>query len=185
MRTARRSTRSRPPGCARSDPHAVSAFVDPANGVITLGNRSWPFDLDLRDETVTATIDVGGRPARLRPLRWREKLALARFAHLGRAFLDRQLVRACLLDGAAPVDGPDAEAVTALARWVNDPDGEDPALPLDQALLAEVTLRVCRALGVRPADLDTRGVAEVEQLWHVAGGARPAPAPAAPGEGDD
>jgi hypothetical protein len=144
----------------------VGARVDPAAGLVSLGDQSWPFDLDL--ESGTATVELGGTRLRLRPLRWREKVTLARFAHLGEEFLERQLVRACLVGGAAPEPGPAAEAAAALARWVNDPGGAEATLPLRTDVLSEVTLDVCRALGVRPADLDARTAAEVEELWRVA-----------------
>jgi hypothetical protein len=163
----------------------MSAHVDPAAGLVSLGDRTWPFDLDLATESITVTVE-GGRRLRVRPLRWREKLSLARFAHLGAAFVERQLVRACLVDEGGATDGDAAEAVAALARWVNDPDGANPALPLEQALLAEVTLGVCRALGLRPDDLDGRTAAEVERLWQATPGQlAPAWAPEPAGRGDD
>src|SRR5262249_45000333 len=74
--------------------------VDPLREEVRADDRAWPFALDCRADV--ATIELGGVTYRVRPLRWREKRNLARYASLGEEFVERQLVRACL-EGATPL----------------------------------------------------------------------------------
>lgn len=146
-------------------------MVDAASRRVRLGDRAWPFALDLRDGT--AELDLGGRLVRLRPLRWGEKVRLARFARAGGDVLAEQLLLLAAPDGGDPGrDGAERDALLALALWLNAPAAE-PELPLEPGLLAAVTLEVCRATGLAPADLDGREAPEVEALWRVASAARP------------
>jgi hypothetical protein len=172
----------------------MGAHVDGAAGAVRLGDASWPLELDCASSTATLVVD--GSRLVLRPLRWREKTVLARFAGLGEAFLRDQLVRACLAEGEPPRDGPAGEAVLAVALWLNagEPAGAAPAaLPLDGEVLALATLDVCRSLGLAPGDLDDRDAPEVEALFRAAErdagaarpGAPPADAPVLPGPPHD
>jgi hypothetical protein len=152
----------------------VSAQVDAVRGEVAAGGRRWRFELDCRHGTVA--VDFGDARVRLHPHSWKEKRILARFAHLGEAFLKDQFVRLCLDEAATPpAEGPEREALLALALWLNAPGGE-PALPLDQRVLAAVTVQVCHAIQSPPAALDGLDAADVELLWRAARGetARPA-----------
>jgi hypothetical protein len=157
----------------------VQAHVDAASACVRLGDESWPYELDWAD--VSAVVQLGGSTLRVRPLRWRERLALARFAHLGASFVEAQHLRIAL--GGAPVPASEEEqaAVAALAAWVDAP--RDEAVPLETRVLAGVTLDVCRAMTLTPADLDGRDAYEVEALWRAAGRAAEWPRPLAGGNG--
>jgi hypothetical protein len=131
-------------------------------------------ELDCRDGSMS--IDVDGRRLVARPLVWREKTNLARFAHLGEAFVSRQLVRLALGAQADEVVGEQARAaLAAIARWLYAPEGAASALPLEQQFLANATLTVCQALRLGPADLDARPASEVEALWRIAAENQSAP----------
>jgi hypothetical protein len=160
----------------------TDARVDARAGRVSAGAGSWPFALDCR--TGGATLDLGGGELEVRPLRWREKVRLARFAFLGVSFLDEQVLRLALPAGDATPDGDAREAALALALWLNDPGDADP-LPLQVPLLATATIEVCSAMGVAPSALDDRDAVEVEALWRAVAERGPAPAelpgtPAAP-----
>jgi hypothetical protein len=99
---------------------------------------------------------------------WRDKQILARFAELGPAFLRRQVLSLCLEQGTALPEGEaDLQDLLELVLWVQRPRSGQPVL-LEPGALAAVTLGVCRALGVPPADLDDREAPEVEALWQAA-----------------
>jgi hypothetical protein len=157
----------------------VEAHVDASSACVRLSDESWPFELDCAD--ASTVLELGGRSLRIRPLRWREKLALARFAHLGATRVKEQHVRLAL--GGAPPPSAEAEraVVAALAAWVDAPREE--AVPLETGVLAGVTFDVCRAMGLTPADLDGRDAYEVEALWRLAGGAAEWPRPVAGSSG--
>jgi hypothetical protein len=144
----------------------VEAQVDAGSACVRLGDESWPFELDCRDGS--ALVEIGGRAARVRPLRWREKLSLARFAHLGTPFVEEQQLRIALDDAPVPSIEEERAALCALAVWVAAPGGE--FVPFEPRALAGVTLDVCRAVGLKPGDLDRRDAYEVEALWLVAAG---------------
>src|SRR5262245_16108763 len=113
----------------------MAVRVDPLREEVRDDDRAWPFALDCRADV--ATIELGGVTYRVRPLRWREKRNLARYASLGEEFVERQLVRACL-EGATPLpaDRQQYEVLAGLAGWVSAPAGSAAALPLDPVLLA-------------------------------------------------
>jgi hypothetical protein len=168
----------------------VEVHVDPVAGAVDAGGARWPLQLDPLSGSLT--VQVAGHRVRLRSLRWREKLALARFAHLGERFLERELVRACLVDAAEPPQvGGAPEVLAALARWLSSPRPgakEVAGLPFASTVLAAVTVEVCRAGRLRPADLDDLAAADVEELWRASGAAAEAAVPATVwpgGEADD
>ncbi len=164
----------------------TQARVDARAGRVLAGAGAWSFGLDCRSGA--ATLSLEGREVALRPLRWREKVTLARFAFMGPSFLDEQVLRLALAEGSEPLEGDEREAAVQLALWLNDPHGDthgdtpgdthrdtDPlgdtgTLPLQAPLLASVTLDVCAAMGVGPSALDDRDAVEVEGLWHAVGG---------------
>jgi len=156
----------------------VAAQVDPVAGLVRVGDRCWPLELDLR--TGSAAIEIDGQRVHVRPLAWQEKVRLARYRHLGAEFLEHQTVRLCLvtmtdLTGGRPAVEPAAgdlagQAVAAVVRWVNEPDPAAPTVPLDTAALAQVSAAVCRVMGIRPADLADCAAAEVEELYRAVTG---------------
>lgn len=169
---------------------AVDIAVDAAAGVVRVGAQQWPFDLDLH--AGAAALWVSGQRISVRPLLWREKVMLARFAHLGPRFVQQHFLRLALGGRPLPRTGKDEaenkaandaandaldEAVTAalvaLAQWIDSPDASRPRVPLDPVALGRVALAVCRGTGLRPADLDTRPAAEVELLWQAVTQAEP------------
>ncbi|HTD36021.1 MAG TPA: hypothetical protein VK669_00800, partial [Candidatus Limnocylindrales bacterium] len=147
--------------------------IDAESGALCAGEDRRPVVLDL--DAATATIELEDGPATVRALRWREKLALARFAALGPRFVEAQFLRA-----TAGRDVADAEAralLLALARWLNAPEDAD-ALPFDPHELARAEIGVCTAMALRPADLDARPAFEIELLWQTIRGAAPGASPA-------
>jgi hypothetical protein len=137
--------------------------VDAVREQVRVGERCWRFSLDCRHNTVTAALD--GASFCLRPLRWGEKRNLARFARLGEAFLERELVKLCLdTDAELPQDEDRLAALAALARWINGPN-HDGALPLDEMLLTKVAVSVATAHRLMPDRLDGLYAFEVELLW--------------------
>ena len=139
------------------------ARVDPAARRVVAGEHSWSFDVDAGSGGLTVALDEG--PVRLRPLRWREKLRLSRFAAAEGGLVEDQLLR--LAGGGDDLPAGDGrEALLALALWL-DAAGDE-ALPLDPVLLAGVTLEVCGASGLSPADLDDRDAPDVQALWRAA-----------------
>ncbi len=155
----------------------MSAQVDPDRGEVSVGDRRWPFELDCRHGTLA--VDFDGERWRLQPHSWRAKRILARFAHLGERFLQEQFVRLALGEaGPMPDDPARREALLALARWLNAPGGEPP-LPLDQRVLATVTVQVCAAMQLAPGAVDDLDAADVELLWRASRGE------ASPGQDDE
>lgn len=144
----------------------MSLSVDPAAGAV-VGEGHWPFRFDCR--TGQASIEIGGRVVRVRPLLWREKIILSRFAHVGGEFLAEHFLQICL-DDSAPgrPEGREREVLTALALWVNYPEGAGKGLAFDGRLLARATVGVCRLMGLTPGDLDARDATEVESFWSLA-----------------
>jgi hypothetical protein len=120
----------------------------------------FPFTLDAAGGT--ATMMAAGHAVTVRLMLWAEKRALARFAGLGGAFLAEQIATTC----AGFVDDPvEREAAIALALWLQAP--AQPPLPLDESLLARVTLDICRAFGLSLADAGARPAPEIEALWRA------------------
>jgi hypothetical protein len=143
----------------------VTARVSDLATEVSVDAQSWKFELDSRHGT--ASVQLGGQRFTLRVQSWREKRILARFAHLGEAFLEDQFLRLCLSAGEAPPQaGPEREALIALARWLNAPGGT-PGLPLDQHLLANVTLQICQAIHTAPQTFDGLDAADVELFWQA------------------
>lgn len=138
----------------------MTARVDARALVVRDGATAIPFAVDCG--IGAATLDPAGDAHRLRVLRWNEKCSLARFADAGPAFIERQFMAICS-DGTIPDDPSRRAAAAALALWLH----RSPALPLDPALLAGVTLRLSAALGVGPADLAALPAPEVEALWQA------------------
>lgn len=141
--------------------------IDPARREITVGSRRLPFRLDLRNDRVSVTL--GGAETAVRPLQWREKVTLARFAELGPAFLRDEVIRLCTLTELPDtLAEEDAAVLWELAVWMSESPAATP-MPLDSRSLASVTLRLCRAMGLRPADFDMRSAPEVEAMWGALG----------------
>lgn len=140
---------------------------DPARREIAVGTRRLPFRLDLRNDRVSVTL--GDAEVAVRPLQWREKLALARFAHLGPDFLRQEVIRLCTVpELPSPLADEEAEVLWELAAWMSEPPTSTP-VPLESRSLASVTIRLCRAMGLKPADFDSRSVPEVEAMWEALG----------------
>jgi hypothetical protein len=130
---------------------------------IVCGDRTWPFEVDFRNGSVS--IELAGRTYRVRPLLWREKRTLARFSALGEAFLTNQFVRLSLADsGMLPRNPEEVGVLYELARWFSAPDENEP-LPFHAATLAKVTFHLCRAMRLAPEHFDARESCEVELLW--------------------
>lgn len=144
------------------DPGAIR--WDAAAKLVVLGERRTPLSVDCA--TGDVTVEVGGAEFRLRPLRWREKRTLSRFAHLGPEWVAEQRVRAAVTDPASVPEGV-AGMLAALARWLDETGAGvgAPGLPLDPTLLATVSRDVCRSLEVGPLDLDGLPAADVEAAW--------------------
>jgi hypothetical protein len=148
------------------------AQVDGNQCVVRVGDDVWPFDIDCRSDVARIVID--SQCYTLRPLGWREKRNLARYSHLSEAFLQHQFLRVSVADDTQglPTAHEHREALSALARWLNAPDGKF-GLPLDRQILAAVTLDVCRTMQLTPATFDALDAAEVEMLWHAGRAQRP------------
>lgn len=142
----------------------MSVYVDANNTVVRDGEQQWAFDIDCRDGS--ARIALEGDHYVVRPLAWREKCNLARFSHLGESFLQTQFLRASLDHGDLPPAENSRAALSALARWINAPDGNF-GLPLDQQVLAEVTLDICNSLQLAPAAFHALAANEIEMLWQT------------------
>ena len=142
----------------------MTVDVDPVAKQVRVGERCWPFSLDCRRNAVSA--ELGGASYCLRPLRWSEKRNLARYTHLGEAFLVREFVRLCLEPKAElPREDDEFAALAALARWINAPNEKQRALPLDEGLLTRGAFAVAAAYGWTPDKLDGLNCFEVELLW--------------------
>ncbi|HYQ46044.1 MAG TPA: hypothetical protein VER11_28940 [Polyangiaceae bacterium] len=143
----------------------MAAQVDMQQRAVRTETRTWPFAVDCRDGSVSVTLDSGSYA--LSPLAWRQKRHLARFVHLGEAFIADQFLSTSLPAGTVLPSAPDERAaLSALALWVNAPDGK-PGLPLDEAVLANVTLEVCRKLQLAPGAFDGVHAGDVELLWQA------------------
>lgn len=141
----------------------MAVRIDAAAGLVEAEEARFPLTLDCRDGT--ARLRCGEAVFVLRPIRWREKANLARFAHLGTAFLEEAFLRLSLIDEPPlPDDAKARQALSRLAEWLNAPGHERP-LPLDPLLLARASAALCRGLGLRPQDLDDLPAGEVEALW--------------------
>jgi len=162
----------------------MTVRVDAAAGVVAEDDRHWPLRLDCR--TGTAVLRVGDREITVAPVRWRDKQRLARWAHLGPAFVTEHSVDLAVAPGTE-LDEHTRPLVAAVAAFLNG-DG----LPLSPELLADVTVEVCRLTGLAPAAFDDRDAADVEAAWRCGGtqpsadampiqpSARPVGAPARP-----
>jgi len=138
----------------------MAGRVDARALMVRDGATGIPFTVDCG--TGTAILDPGGEAHPLRVLSWNEKCNLARFADAGAAFIEAQFVAICC--GGALIEGPHRRAAaTALALWLHGSS----ALPLDPALLGEVTIRLCVALGIDPTTLSALPAPEVEALWQA------------------
>lgn len=141
----------------------MKIHVDPVQGLF-VGDERWPFKLDY--QTGAASIEIEGRSFQVRTLCWQEKIRLARFAHLGSNFLQQQFLHLCVsAPDSQPLTERQREILTALAGWLNASNDEATSVPLKSSLLSIITIEVCRALGIKPADLDSRDATEVEMLW--------------------
>ena len=144
----------------------MTARINERDAQVSVDARTWRFVLDVGRGT--ACVELDGARFTLRAQSWQQKRMLARFAHLGERFLEDQFLRSCLVDDEPPpADGVAREALVALARWINAPEGKF-GLPLDQQLLACVTLQVCRALGSTPQAFAGVDATDVEMLWQAA-----------------
>jgi len=145
----------------------MKARIDPLGGRIELGERSFRFRLDPGADSALVRID--DRDYRVRPMQWREKVTLSRFAALGDELVTRELVRLCAGNAGELTDDV-ATVLWELTRWMNDPSGYSSSVPFDSRSVATVTLQLCKATHLRPADFDGRPAWEVEEMWHVLGG---------------
>lgn len=145
----------------------MAVYIDANSCAVRDGDAVWPFDIDCRDGVAHIALDTCRYV--LRPLSWREKRNLARFTHLGEQFLQTQFLRLSLkeTDAEFPMAGEERAVLSALARWLNAPDGNF-GLPLDRQLLASVTLDICRAMNLVPTAFDALDAMEVEMLWQAA-----------------
>jgi hypothetical protein len=149
----------------------VKACVNDREGVVRVDGHEWPFELDCRVDALV--VSIGDRKIRIRRFTWRQKRTLARFAQLGEDFLKLQFLRVSLAeDVPLPEDEAEREALWALARWLNAPDGSY-GLPLDKRLLASVTLELCQAMHLAPSAFENLEAGEVELLWQAARGGMP------------
>src|ERR1700742_3701385 len=135
----------------------MTVRVDAAAGVVAEGAVRWPLRLDCR--TGTAVLTVGNRDLAVAPLRWRDKQRVARWAHLGQAFVAAQRIELAVPPGTVLDDGT-RPLVAAVADFL---DGD--ALPLSPDLLSEVAVAVCRLTGLAPAAFDDRDAIDVESAW--------------------
>jgi hypothetical protein len=142
----------------------MSVQVDPLRGELRNGERTWRLQLNCGADV--AGVELGGQMYRVRPLTWREKRALARYSGLGEDFLQAEYVRACLVEEVpVPTTRDELATLFALALWVNAPTRAGSDLPLDAALLAEVSFRLAQAIGATVSELDAEKADFVEQLW--------------------
>jgi len=139
----------------------MTARIDAARREIECDGRRVPFRLDLREDAATLTLD--GCDYRVAPLRWREKATLARFAAAAPELLREELLRLCVTPEPPPHD-----ALTELARWMNDRADGQP-VPFDSQSVAGVTLQLCRALHLPPSEFDGMRAVDVEALWQALG----------------
>ncbi|MBL8396623.1 MAG: hypothetical protein JNL84_00550 [Candidatus Accumulibacter sp.] len=123
----------------------------------------WPLELDAASGALR--VNFAGLTITARPLSWREKQVLARYADHGETFLQRQLIDACCgasAAAAAPV------ACWTLAAWVNFPSSPGSAtLPFASEAMARVTAGLCRSVGLRPTEIDALDALAVEALWQA------------------
>jgi hypothetical protein len=147
-------------------------FVDSDGCSVRDGDSEWPFVIDCANGD--AHIRVADCDYVLRPLGWRQKRNLARYAHLGEQFLQTQFLRISLDDPQRdlPESTNERDVLSALARWLNAPDGNF-GLPLDKQLLASVTLDICRDMQLPPSTFDALDASEVEMLWQAARASKP------------
>lgn len=144
--------------------------VDGDSGALTVGPEDWPVEPDGLSGSVV--VRCAAVSYRVRPLRWSEKLVLARLATLGPAVRRRALLQACVTsESKEPPKIPQLiEALVAVAEWVNaTPDGANPVAD-HPAALAAVALDVMRATGMSAADLAVMDAVQVEMLWQASGG---------------
>ena len=145
---------------------ASPVIVDPVTGALRLGARGLPVELDVR--AGAARVQMGEVSYTARPMVWRDKQILARFAELGPAFLRRQVLSLCLEPGVVlPAAEADLQDLLEFVLWVQRPRSGQPIV-LESGALAAVTLGVCQTLGVPPAALDSREAPEIEALWQAA-----------------
>jgi hypothetical protein len=142
----------------------VDIRVDARRQAVWRGEECWSFDVDCRD--AIARIDIGEERFEVRALSWREKRNLARFAHLGEEFLERQFSRLCCRGASSSDAGAGRDVLLALAMWVNDP-GPESMLPLNTEILSRVLVDLCRSTGLGPGAFDDRPAHEVEALWRT------------------
>jgi hypothetical protein len=142
----------------------VRARVVVPNLVVQFGESSWPFQVNLHDGSASIAID--GSQYTVRPLTWREKLRLARFARQDETFIQARFLETCM-DGPETytASGPAQAVLLALAMWINLPAQHHAGLALDQNQLATVTADLCRSLGVGPMAIAELQATEVEVLW--------------------
>jgi hypothetical protein len=143
------------------------ARVDPAAREIVAEGRTFRFRLDLRGDTAIVSIDGRERP--VRPLSWGEKVRLARFAAQAPELVRAEVLRACA-DAGDELPQLDRDVLWALSAWLNEPP-DAPSIPLDSRSLAIVTLQLCRAMHLRPADFIGMAAADVEAMWLALGSA--------------
>jgi hypothetical protein len=141
------------------------ARVDPAAREIVAEGRTFRFRLDLRGDTAIVSIDGRERP--VRPLSWGEKVRLARFAAQAPELVRAEVLRACA-DAGDELPQLDRDVLWALSAWLNEPPDAS-SIPLDSRSLATVTLQLCRAMHLRPADFTGMAAADVEAMWLALG----------------
>ena len=149
------------------NPTGASVRVDPATGQVAIGGHGLeaPIDVEIDLRTGSAAVELSGRRYLVGTLRWAELGALARFAHLGPAFVRRELVRLAVHAGEGqPAETGQEEILSAVAMWLATA-GHHVPLDLDPADIAAATRDVCRSLRIAPAELDGRPAPDVAALW--------------------
>jgi hypothetical protein len=147
--------------------------IDETGCFVEIDGERWPFEVNLATGEVDLIVD--GRPHAVRPLTWREKRTLARYAAAGPTLIDAALVRHRLSgsvrgadDAASAVPGREQRAVAALARWVNGLSPGGTARQLDPVALQAVHVQVLHATGLPAAELEAMAALDVEVMASVA-----------------
>lgn len=112
---------------------------------IETDRRTVPLVLDL--DRGSALFDWDNRRYSVRPLRWRAKIQLARFAHLGPEFIDDRLLELSLENQPTPDDDELRDVVRTVARWLESAGRTEAPLPFDELELLRSARELSRDTG--------------------------------------
>lgn len=112
---------------------------------IETDRRTVPLVLDL--DRGSALFDWDNRRYSVRPIRWRAKVQLARFAHLGGDFIDDRWLELSLENQPAPDDDELRDVVRTVARWLESAGRTEAPLPLDELELLRSARELSRDTG--------------------------------------